>query len=317
MSMGRSPLAYRPPVPGSPAMLQRAGAAAALAYLGSLTLVAFVYSSPLILIAVAAAVVIAGLASGAGRALALAARFAVPLALVMVAANVLVSHRGDTILVRGFEVPVLGTLDVTLESIADGGVIALRVVVVMAAFAVLSASVNPDAVLRLVRPVARRSALTATLIGRLVPLAAADHGRLREAAALRGPGAAPVTRSALARRLVAGSLDRSLDAAATLELRGYALPGRGSAPLRGTHRGAGVLFAAAAAISMFAIAGRAGGLDGFSSYPSLQMDAGAADLAFALLIPLVAALPLLSVRRRTVRARRAGLAAEARGAARA
>jgi len=62
--------------------------------------------------------------------------------------------------------------------------------------------------LRLLRPVARHSALTATLITRLVPLATADHARLRDAQALRGPGAAPVGRAALTRRLVAGSLDR-------------------------------------------------------------------------------------------------------------
>ena len=100
--------------------------------------------------------------------------------------------------------------------------LALRIVVVLMAFAVHSACVDPDRVLRLLRPLARRSALTATLIARLVPLAAADYVRLGEAAALRGPAAAPVGRAALARRLVAGSLDRAVDVAATLELRGYA-----------------------------------------------------------------------------------------------
>ena len=82
--------------------------------------------------------------------------------------------------------------------------LALRILVVLMAFSVHSACVDPDRVLRLLRPLARRSALTATLIARLVPLAAADHARLGEAAALRGPAAAPVGRAALARRLVAG-----------------------------------------------------------------------------------------------------------------
>ena len=106
--------------------------------------------------------------------------------------------------------------------------------VVLAAFAVHSACVDPDRMLRLLRPLARHSALTATLITRLVPLAAADHARLRDAQALRGPAAAPATRAALARRLVAGSLDRAVDIAATLELRGYArgVPRRRRAPAR-------------------------------------------------------------------------------------
>ena len=94
---------------------------------------------------------------------------------------------GDTVLVRGYDVPVLGPMDVTLESLAAGAVLAERILVVTIAFAVWSACVDPDRVLRVVRPLARRSALTATLCPRLVPIAAGDLARLREAAALRGP----------------------------------------------------------------------------------------------------------------------------------
>ena len=103
----------------------------------------------------------------------------------------------------------------------------------MVVFAVYSACVDPDRVLRALRPLAGRSALTATLVSRLVPVAAADAARLRDAAALRGPGAAAVGRGAMARRLLAGSLDRSVDVAATLELRGYSLDApRAAAPAR-------------------------------------------------------------------------------------
>ena len=124
----------------------------------------------------------------------------------------------------------------------------------MVAFAVYSACVDPDRVLRALRPLAGRSALTATLVSRLVPVAAADAGRLRDAAPLRGPGAAPRSGAApLARRLLAGSLDRAVDVAATLELRGYSLGGpRGRAATRAelattrasTRSGAVVLAAA-------------------------------------------------------------------------
>ena len=73
---------------------------------------------------------------------------------LMVAVNGLVYHRGDTVLVRGWELPVLGRTDVTLESLAAGGAIGLRVVVVVLAFAVYSACVDPDRVLRALRPLA-------------------------------------------------------------------------------------------------------------------------------------------------------------------
>ena len=134
--------------------------------------------------------------------------------------------------------------------------LALRIAVVLAAFAVHSACVDPDRVLRLLRPLARHSALTATLIARLVPLAAADHARLSEAAALRGPAAAPVGRAAIVRRLVAGSLDRAVDVAAALELRGYArgAPGRAVQLRRSRHSWR---FAAAGAAIVAARPGRA------------------------------------------------------------
>ena len=146
---------------------------------------------------------------------------------------------------------------------------------VVIAFAVYSACVDPDRVLRALRPLARRSALTATLVTRLVPLAAADDARLREAAALRGPAAAPVGRAALARRLVAGSLDRAVDVAATLELRGYSLRDCGRGPARQRSRDDGARLSAGVAI----VAGRASppriaGAGGFETYPRIAIDAG-------------------------------------------
>ncbi len=67
----------------------------------------------------------------------------------MIATNAIASQRGDTILVRGPDLPVLGTVDVTAEAIAEGGILALRVAIVIAAFAVFTAAVDPDRVLRL------------------------------------------------------------------------------------------------------------------------------------------------------------------------
>ena len=112
--------------------------------------------------------------------------------MLIVVVNAIASQRGDTILLRGCELPVLGQVDVSAEALVEGAILALRITVVVCAFAVYSACVDPDRVLRLLRPFARHSALTATLITRLVPLAAADNARLREARALRGPAAAPV-----------------------------------------------------------------------------------------------------------------------------
>jgi energy-coupling factor transport system permease protein len=297
----RSPLAYRRP--NGP--LADVGALAASAYFGSFALVAFTFSNPIVLCGAAAGVVVAGRMAGAGRALGLAARYGLALGAVFVAVNALAAHRGETILVRLGELPVLGRVDVSAEALCEGAILAGRVLVVMMAFAVLSATVDPDRLLRLLRPVARRSALTATLVTRLVPLAARDYGRLSEATSLRGPAAAPVGRAAMVRRLVAGSLDRAVDIAATLELRGYArgAPRRADGRTAGRHSAA---FAAAGlAIIGSATAAAVAGVGGFEAYPGIAMETDRATIALAVLVPLLAWAPfaLAMVRRPSWRAR--------------
>jgi energy-coupling factor transporter transmembrane protein EcfT len=270
--------------------LHRASPSGAVAYLGALALVGFIYPSPLVLLSAAAATVLAGYAAGAARAVRASLRLALPLLFFMVLVNALVSHRGDTVLVRGWEMPVLGNTDITLESLAAGGVIGLRVVAVVLVFAVYSACVDPDRVLRALRPIARRSAMTAGLVTRMVPLAAADGARLREAADLRGPAAAPVGRAALARRLVEGSLDRAVDVAATLELRGHSLGARPQTR-REPSREDLILIATGAAIALAAIAARIAGAGGFEAYPRIEMDMGQVTLALCAALLVLAAVP--------------------------
>jgi energy-coupling factor transport system permease protein len=270
--------------------LHRGSPGAAVAYLGALALVGFIYSSPMVLIAASVATALVGYAAGAGRAVRASLRLALPLLLFMVLVNVLVSHRGDTVLVRGWEMPVLGNTDITLESLSAGGEIGLRVVAVVLVFAVYSACVDPDRVLRALRPIARRSAMTAGLVTRMVPLAAADGARLKEAAALRGPGAEPVGRAALARRLVEGSLDRAVDVAATLELRGHSLGGQ-TVTRREPSRDDAPLFATGAAIALAAVIARIAGAGGFEPYPRIEMGTGPITLALCIELFALAAVP--------------------------
>jgi energy-coupling factor transport system permease protein len=290
----RSAFAYTPR--GGP--LDDADALAATVFLGSFAFVAFAYSNPIVLGGAAVAVTVAGLAAGANRALAVAVRWGLWLGLVFVVVNAITAQRGDTILLRGFDAPVLGQIDVSGEALIEGGVLALRVIVVLMAFAVQSASVDPNRLLRLLRPVARHSALTATLITRMVPLAASDHARLREAAALRGPAAAPVGRAVMARRLVAGSLDRAIDVAATLELRGYAHGAPRSARTVRRSRHSWRFLSTGLAVIALAVVTRAAGIGGFDPYPLVSIDANAATWALALTLPILATVPFAGTGRR-------------------
>jgi len=315
----RSPFAYTP----RPRPLQAASPGAAVAYLGALVAVAFLYSSPLVLAAVGVAAALAGRLAGARRAVRAAARLGLAIALPIVLVNVLVVNRGETVLARLGEWPLLGQVDITAEALADGAIFGLRALVVMIAFAVYSACVDPDRVLRAMRPLAARSALTAALVSRLVPVAAADAARLRDAASLRGPGAAALGRAALARRLLAGSLDRAVDVAATLELRGYGLD-RATARVhpnvvhlgtRGRPRSRRVgsrfdrrFYLVAAAVLVTAIAGKALGADGFDAYPRIAVTSGPVTLVVAAVVAGAGLAPLRRAPRRRVAAAAAPLA---------
>ena len=267
---GLSPIAYVP----RRASLQSAGLGPVALYLGSFLVICFLSADPLVLLAATVGAAVAGYGSQAGRAVRFSLRLGVVLAVTMVVINGLVTSRGETVLVRLGEWPVFGRIDVTAESLAAGSVIGLRAMGTMVAIGVWSACVDPDRVLRAMHRGARRSALTATLISRLVPLAAGDQARLSEAARLRGPGAEPVGRIALAHRLLAGSLDRAVDVAATLELRGYgqAGPVGGSPGLRSRYDrrfwiAGGVLMAGA-------VTSIVTGVGGMSAYPGLEYSPG-------------------------------------------
>lgn len=263
----------------------------AAAYLGPFAVVAFAFSNPIVIAAAGVAAYGAGIASGARESVHRPLRWALGLAGMVVAVNAIVSQRGATILLRGWELPVVGQIDVSAEALAEGGVLALRIVVALLVFAVWSACVDPDRVLRAIRPMAARSALTATLIARMVPLAAADGARLGEAGRLRGPAAAPLGRAALARRLVAGSLERSVEIAATLELRGYGLGIRAPRPRHRPEPGEGALLAVGVASGALLISASLAGVGSFEAYPTIELATGAPTLALAAALPCLALAP--------------------------
>jgi energy-coupling factor transport system permease protein len=305
--------------------LHAARAWVAAAYVASLCAVAVVYEHPLMLGSALVAIVAVGFAAGVLSELARAARLAVPLALLVALVNPLVSAQGLTVLVTGPVVPVLGRVDVTLEALVYGGVAALRVLVIVAAFALYSAAVNPDEVLRLFRRLSFRSALTASLATRLVPILGRDARNLARAYTLRA-SAAPEggwlerlrRASVLARALAAGALERAVDVAAALEVRGFAAPRRG----RGAF-GSGApwsrhdfAFAGGAlALAVVCGVGAFAHLDSFSPYPGLRLGLAPLDVALALSLPLVALVPWLVPRRWRRRRSLRGGAAEAGEAA--
>ncbi len=150
--------------------------------------------------------------------------------LVLFLVSPLVSRYGGIVYWEGPSIPVLGRLDVTSEELDEALFQALRLVAVGLAFAAYALLLDQDRLL-LAGGKLRRSVLAVALATRLVPTLERDATGLAEA--LRGRGVAVAGLRGHARLLsplVAGSLERSLNLAESMEARGFGRPGRTRAP---------------------------------------------------------------------------------------
>src|SRR3954449_4075470 len=201
-----------------PSTLHSARASVASLYCVAFTFTAALFPHPLVLGAVACAVIAAGTFAGVGRELVTRSlRLGPPFALLLGVINGLVSQRGATVVFRGGT--ILGhRFDVTAESLGWGAVTALQICCIFLAFGLFAAVVDPDELLKLMRRLSYRSALTGSLATRLVPVIARDATRMGDAARCRPrpPGRLEGTRAALT-----GALERSVEGPAALEVRGY------------------------------------------------------------------------------------------------
>jgi energy-coupling factor transport system permease protein len=267
--------------------LHSARAGVGAAFCCAFALVGGLYEHPLVLGAALAGVLIASVAAGVGREVARSLKLSLPLALLVAIVNPLVYPEGDTLLIRGGE--VLGRrLDVTLEAIAAGAMAGLRVVVCITALGLLSAAVDPDELLRLFRRISYRSALSASLATRLVPVLARDATRMGEAARCRP---VPPSRLAAVRAALASALERSTEVAAALEVRGYSLAGRAQPVRRPWSRHDLRVAGAALGVATCAIAAKVAGAGWVEPYPSLELAFGPVEVLLALMLLGCAAFP--------------------------
>lgn len=268
----------------------RAGAAGA--YCAALAIAALVLSAPIALGAIALALAGAAVGAGVWPQMRRAALFALPLGLAVMLVNALVVRDGLTVIARLGNWPVFGQVDVTLEATVAGAVLGLRAAELVLCGALYTAAVDPDEVLRLFRRFSFHSALTATLATRMVPVLARDARRLADAQRCR-PGRPP-SRTQLMRAATSGVLDRALDVAAALEVRGYGAarhPGRGWTQRRPYSRHDLAFAAAAVAIPALAIGGRLAGWATFESDPALHAPIGVGTLVVAIGLVVCALLP--------------------------
>jgi energy-coupling factor transport system permease protein len=269
--------------------LHAARAAAGCAWCLSLAIATLMASSPIMLGAVTVAVLGGGMAAGVGRRLARAALWGLPVALTIMAINALVTRDGLTVIIRLGDLPILGHTDITLEATVYGAILGLRAVTLILCGLLYTLAVDPDEVLRLFRRVSFRSALSATLATRMVPILIRDGRRLAEAQRCR-PGAPP-SRLALMRAACTGVLDRALDVAAALEVRGYGAARRPPAYRAPYSRHDVAFLASAVAVVGVSVVARLDVAAGFAAYPGLRLAPGPDALVLAAALVVAALLP--------------------------
>jgi energy-coupling factor transport system permease protein len=272
-----------------PTPLHAARAASGLVFCLALALAALLLSGPVALGAVALAVVGASLAAGLGRELRRAAVFAVSLGLTVAVVNALVTRDGLTVIWRVGDLPVLGQTDVTLEATVYGAILGLRAAVLVLCGFLYTGAVDPDEVLRLFRRVSFRSALTATLSTRLVPILLRDSRRLADAQRCR-PGPPP-SRIQLMRAATAGVLDRALDAAAALEVRGYGAWRAAPRARTPWSRHDAAFAGSALVVAGLAIAAGAAGWAPLHAYPTLHAPVPFSEVVLAVGLLVAALVP--------------------------
>jgi energy-coupling factor transport system permease protein len=252
-----------------------------------------IISNPYVTVAVAVAAFAVAVACGVGREIAGSLRLSIPLSLVLVVINVFVVRRGLTVFARLGEIPPFGQVDLTVEALVAGGMVALHVVAVMAWASVFAHCVNPDGLLDAFRRLSFRSALSATLATRLIPVLSRDAERFAEAQRCRPAGGGG--RVAVVRAVATGALDRALDVAATLEVRGYAVAGRPPRRRAARSRHDIALLAAGLAFVAIAVYAVAAG-PGYDPYDHVRLPSAGPSLLLCAAV-LAAALAPMADRR--------------------
>lgn len=198
---------------------------------GSLLVLSLVFNHPVYIIVLFLALVLLVRSGGIWRDWASLMKVCLWLGASIIVINALVSQHGAHVLLSApFRLPVLGAPTITLEAIAFGAVMALKLVVIISVFAVINFTVHPDdsmsVLLKMKLPY--KSVLVTSLSTRFVPCLIEDTERIWDAYRTRGvqldsggwwrrlKGRAKTTIP-----LLSNSLERAVQVAEAMEARAF------------------------------------------------------------------------------------------------
>lgn len=261
--------AGRPPTHG----LAAAQPAAALAGIAALMVASIVIANPIQVAVVLAVILLVLVLSRRLRAAWPYLRFGLYITVFLFIVNPLVSQAGLDVLWQAELGPL--HIAISIQGIYFAVGMAVRLVAVVAAFALYTTLLDQDEQLAIMSRVSFRSGLVVSLATRMFPVLSRDAARISDAQRARGVELdrgswrqKATRRLPLLGALISRSLERATDVAESMEARGYGRPGR-----RAWHRGrrwraADVLIVLCAAGAVAAVlAGLATGIASFNYFP--------------------------------------------------
>lgn len=256
--------------------LARRQPAAIAAYAGALALAALVLVNPLQITVVLALCIIVLLVAGLGRAAWPYLKTGLFIGGFLAVLNPLISNGGSTVL---WQINVgIAHESITIQGIAYGLTTALRIIAVIMTFALFTLVLDADDQLDLMSRLSFRTGLIFSLASRLLPVFSRDATRISDAQRARGVEldagrrrARIAARVPLLAALLAQSLERAVDIAASMEARGFGARERSRWSHGRRWRAADVLVTAAAlAAAVTLIGGLVTGSFSYTFYPLLD-----------------------------------------------
>lgn len=155
-------------------------------------------------------------------------KLAVPMIIFLMIINAIFVNVGSTVLWIGPRVLVIGKIKITMEALAYGATMGIRLLVITSVFCLYTYAVQPDKALKVFSGWGNKSVLVITLATRLFPLMVSDVKRITEVQRCRGvkfetgkwwqraKNMLPVISV-----LLLSCLERSLQIAESMQARGY------------------------------------------------------------------------------------------------
>ncbi|MDD2620161.1 MAG: energy-coupling factor transporter transmembrane component T [Syntrophomonadaceae bacterium] len=157
-----------------------------IAFIIIVFILSLLFSSPFFLLGLLLAVVSVIKAAGTLNEWKKYIKFSLTIIMLIMIINALFAQNGATILYRSPHLPLFGTLSISLESLAYGLGMSVRLLVIISVFCLYTYVVNPDKSLRLWGGLGSKSVLAITLSTRLFPLMIKDFQRISEVQRCRG-----------------------------------------------------------------------------------------------------------------------------------